>query len=227
MSLFKYKKITLSEDIGQMLKTARENKKLSLEQAAKFLKIDTKYLLAMEENNWHALPGEFYLKIFAKKYAALLGIKWINLKKIIGEEAATYKKWSHGREKTKEKITALNLIVWPKILKKIIIAAVFFLFLSYLSYQVWQISNPPQLTIITPNAEKTVQTNYTVAVTGQTDNKAHLLINSQEVIPDETGFFSLSLDLSAGSNIIKIEATKKYSKSAVIYREVVVNKATF
>ncbi len=227
MSLFNYKKITRSEDVGQMLKTARENKKISLAQAAKILKIDAKYLLAMEENNWHALPGEFYLKIFAKKYAILLGVKWTNLKKIVGEEAVIYKKWSRGHEKTREKITALNLIVWPKILKKIIITVVFFLFLGYLSYQVWQISNPPQLIIITPYEEKNVQTNYNLTVTGQTDNKARLLINNQEVIPDATGFFSLSLDLSAGSNIIKVEATKKYSKSTTIYREVVVNKLDF
>jgi transcriptional regulator with XRE-family HTH domain len=56
-------------EIGQILKEAREAKKLTLDDIHKKTKIQKRYLLAIEEGNLDALPGQFYSRAFVKSYA--------------------------------------------------------------------------------------------------------------------------------------------------------------
>ncbi len=61
----------LFQNLGNELKEARENKKLTIEQAFAKTRIDKKFLSAMEEGNFSLLP-EVYIKAFVKEYAKSL-----------------------------------------------------------------------------------------------------------------------------------------------------------
>ncbi len=61
-------------DIGTRLSKERENKGLTFEKISDDLKIQKKYLEAIEKGNFDILPGEVYLKVFLKAYADYLGI---------------------------------------------------------------------------------------------------------------------------------------------------------
>lgn len=60
--------------IGQRLAEARTARGLSLEQVQEITKIRLKYLIALEAENWQALPGEVYLRGFLKSYSQVVGL---------------------------------------------------------------------------------------------------------------------------------------------------------
>lgn len=61
-------------ELGQTLRTAREEMGLSLDQLQEMTKIRKHYLVAIEEGNYKALPGSFYARAFVKNYAEAVGL---------------------------------------------------------------------------------------------------------------------------------------------------------
>src|SRR5690625_8005271 len=66
--------MVLSMTIGDKLRETREAKNLSLEEIQEKTKIQKRYLRAIEEGNFHILPGSFCARAFIKEYAQALGI---------------------------------------------------------------------------------------------------------------------------------------------------------
>ena len=64
----------MSLSIGGRLKAARENKGVSLDEAARFTKVQRKILESMEEDRIEEILDPAYRKIFLKKYAGYLGL---------------------------------------------------------------------------------------------------------------------------------------------------------
>ncbi|SES77019.1 protein RodZ, contains Xre-like HTH and DUF4115 domains [Oceanobacillus limi] len=60
--------------IGSKLKEAREEKDISLESLQDTTKIQKRYLIAIEEENYGILPGKFYARAFIKEYATAVGL---------------------------------------------------------------------------------------------------------------------------------------------------------
>jgi len=60
--------------IGEILKTAREERDLSLEEISLLTKVNLKYLAAIEANNWDVLPSSVQQKGFVRTYARVLEI---------------------------------------------------------------------------------------------------------------------------------------------------------
>ncbi|WP_163971285.1 helix-turn-helix domain-containing protein [Oceanobacillus halotolerans] len=61
-------------EIGSRLKEAREQKNISLEELQEKTKIQKRYLQAVEQGDYHILPGTFYARAFIKEYAAAVGL---------------------------------------------------------------------------------------------------------------------------------------------------------
>ncbi|QJC52222.1 helix-turn-helix domain-containing protein [Paenibacillus albicereus] len=61
-------------ELGQTLRTAREESGLSLDELQEMTKIRKHYLIAIEEGNYSALPGSFYARAFVKNYAEAVGL---------------------------------------------------------------------------------------------------------------------------------------------------------
>jgi len=64
----------MEKEIGARLRNARESKGMSLEQVQETTKIKTRYLHAIEENDFNVLPGKFYTRAFIREYASAVGI---------------------------------------------------------------------------------------------------------------------------------------------------------
>ncbi|MEK8130160.1 RodZ domain-containing protein [Paenibacillus filicis] len=56
-------------DLGLLLRKARMEKKISLDDLQEMTKIRKRYLEAIEEGNYKVLPGNFYVRAFIKSYA--------------------------------------------------------------------------------------------------------------------------------------------------------------
>lgn len=62
------------ESIGEKLKTAREEKGYSPDQVARDTNIARRFILAMEQEDFSAFPGDTYLLGFLRNYADYLGL---------------------------------------------------------------------------------------------------------------------------------------------------------
>ena len=60
--------------IGNILRTERETQGRTLTEVSNAVYIKTKYLSALEEENFAAIPGEVYVKGFIRAYASYLGM---------------------------------------------------------------------------------------------------------------------------------------------------------
>ena len=92
--------------------------------------------------------------------------------------------------------------------------------LSYLVWQIDQIIRPPQITIFSPAADITISTNI-LAVSGQTESEVRIKINNEDVVLDKNNNFNQTLNLQPGLNVITIEGKKKYSRTQIIKRRVI------
>lgn len=79
--LIEVKEVTMA-DIGDKLRSAREAKRLSIEDIEKATKIQSRYLTAIEQNDFEKLPGDFYVRAFIRQYAQVVGLDG---KKLLGE----------------------------------------------------------------------------------------------------------------------------------------------
>lgn len=61
-------------DLGQILRKARMDSKISLDDLQEVTKIRKRYLEAIEEGNYKVLPGSFYVRAFIKSYAEAVGL---------------------------------------------------------------------------------------------------------------------------------------------------------
>lgn len=62
-------------EIGTILRTAREQRGLGIEEAAEATKIRPAYLVAIEEEAFERLPGPTYARGFLRSYADYLGVE--------------------------------------------------------------------------------------------------------------------------------------------------------
>lgn len=61
-------------ELGQLLRNARIERKISLDDLQETTKIRKRYLEAIEEGNYKVLPGSFYVRAFIKSYAEMVGL---------------------------------------------------------------------------------------------------------------------------------------------------------
>lgn len=58
-----------SINIGETLRKARIDQRISLDELQQKTKIQKRYLIALEDNDFHLLPSDYYLRAFIRQYA--------------------------------------------------------------------------------------------------------------------------------------------------------------
>lgn len=62
------------QTVGEILRNCREEKKVSLEEASSVTNISKKHLIALEKNDFDALPGKIHITGFIRLYGGFLGL---------------------------------------------------------------------------------------------------------------------------------------------------------
>lgn len=223
-NIFAKKKIRTKKTLGNILKSARNKKQLTLEKAELDTKIRLKYLKFLEEDDFKNMPPDVYNIGFLTRYAEYLGL---NVDKIINQyqnERLLYNQlnkkiiffnnekkllFSPGdKNRYREK---LKFIITPQIFVSFLIATTVFIIIGYIWFQVKSFAAAPQLELSNP-AEQILVSENSINISGQTDLTATIKINDQLIVVDENGKFNEQIQLNRGINSIEIKAINKANK---------------
>lgn len=219
MSIFCSKKLPPPTRLCLRLKQTRECLGFSLDSLAAKTRVPKKYLMALDNGDFSALPkSSGYRLAYLRSYAKALNlppgeiIKQFKREDGLGDIEITHP-YRHI------KFIPFNSLSF--LTRYLIIILSVAIFTVYLIWQVHGVSQPPKLIIYSP-AEGSFTTELNILVQGETEKESHLTINGQEVMPDDNGRFESSVDLTTGVNTITIAAVKKHGKTTTETRHVVV-----
>jgi hypothetical protein len=97
--------------IGRLLREKREERKLSVADVSAGIKVNKKFILALEDENFLLIPSQVYAKGFLKAYAHFLGL---DAKSLIDELAAFYKNREEGSKAAASAPKMTRMISIPK-----------------------------------------------------------------------------------------------------------------
>ncbi|KRL04780.1 helix-turn-helix domain-containing protein [Liquorilactobacillus oeni] len=195
-------------EIGKTLKAARIEKGYTLDDLQQITKIQKRYLIAIEDEHFGALPGEFYVKAFIKQYAETVGLdpeQFLSTlgqgekeKKEVNEKTAVVNKRSRT-ESTRESMEKTNTFNrFLNYLPSIIIIAVVVVILGSIYFVSWS------------NHRKTAQTQQIEK------SSAKVAVSSQKTSSKKESAKSNSESKSKTDSSAKKSSTKKKKKSVKI-----------
>lgn len=209
--------------LGDRLRSLRVDAGLSVEAVGQAISVAPKYLMAIEESRYQALPGLVYARQFVRRYAEALET---DVDMAMGIFEQEYTVVTKARPSSRPLLTPrVNTeFPWYRRHVRVLIAIVAVLIVgSYLGVQAARNFLPPKLSVTSPSTD--VATNdlqYTI--TGSTDPTATVTINDQNVQTASNGTFSVTIDLRVGVNTLDIAAKKKHSSSRIITRHILVEQ---
>lgn len=218
MPNFTPKKLALEDTVGEKLRRARHDRRLDIEPIARKLKIRAEYLMAMEDERFDKLPAGLYGKNFLKRYASFLGLKPKELLSDLGDVPFGEENIDPFSQKV---LTKRKLLIWPRIIKNILISGAILICFLYLIFYFKNIVTAPDLVITQPDKNIMTKAN-SIDISGRTEPGAEVMINGEIVLNNNQGLFSQTVNLKKGLNSITISAKKKYSREQSITRQILV-----
>lgn len=134
------------KELGEILRSARENKGMSYEEIFEITKIQPRYLQAIEEGNLEVFPGEVYTKGSLRNFAKALGLdetvimeKYYQLK---GQSEAPCSKSKEVNKKKEKPLYTRGEGIWNNMALGLLL--VLLVFAGIKIYQAYYIDdNPP------------------------------------------------------------------------------------
>ncbi len=202
--------------IGQIIKTARVKKKLSLKTLEDVTKIRATFIKSIEEEKWNLLPTSPTVLGFVKSLSSPLGI----------DEKMAIAVFKRDYPPTVTSISPkpdmFSRFSWgPRPTFAIATVAVILIVLGYLGYQYIKFVSPPDLTVDSPK-ENQVVTGSSVSVFGSTDSDVKITVDNQPVLIDADGKFSVNIGITNTTKKIDIVATARSGKTRTISRNITV-----
>jgi cytoskeletal protein RodZ len=201
--------------VGQILKNARLEKQISLDQASEFLKIRKDFLEALENNNFSSLPSYISTAGFLKNYAKFLGLSPDSVLAILRRDFSLPKESTHKKRSS----FSFNFNWTPK---KILILTTVISLLGlggYLGFQYLSFRKAPFLELASPSeGEKVFQEK--IEVKGKAQSDSLITINEIPVFLSSDGEFRLEVELFPGENKIIVVAKNKFGKETKLERTV-------
>lgn len=204
--------------VGEILKSSREEKKLTLEEVEEKIKIRKKYLAAIEENDWQKLPSLTYVQGFIKNYAEFLGQDASYVLSVFRRQFDRIEKPKVIPPGLSEPLTEPFWRLTPSKIIGAFVLFLIFLFFSWLFSQYQSFVWAPKIVLESPQEGQTIKEEK-VQILGRTDPWATLTINGQEVKLLD-GKFSQEITVSPGVVIIDISATNKFGKKQELKRTI-------
>lgn len=206
--------------LGDLLKSARLQRRATVRQAEEATHIRAKWLLALESDAWEQLPSEVYGRGYLFQYADYLGLSRKTVEEQYDRERCVLlQRCERAREASglsiKSSIRIPKFYITTRLISYLASATVLLVIGGYLVWQVNRFSSVPLLEIAQPVAATdgalagVVVLSDSVMVTGHTTVGATVSINNQAIMVDGSGLFRQNLELARGENLIHITATNR------------------
>lgn len=205
--------------VGEILKKARGEKRITYEEIEKNLRIRKKFLIALEDNAWDKLPSLPYIKGFIRSYSNYLGLKPDQMLAIFRRQFRQQEKAGLLPEGLTHPLDEPVFHYTPQMAIGSVIALFTLFFFGYLFLQYQSFTSAPELTVNTPS-EGAVISSDKIQVQGKSNSDAVVSINGQKVALSDKGEFSLTMTLTPGINTVSIEAIGKNGKKRTVSRTI-------
>ncbi len=222
---FKTKKIVSSDTIGSRLARARRKLKLTIEQVEEKTKVRSKYLRAIESDDWKSFPSRIYVLGFVRRYSEVLGL---DSQEILDEFKRQFDNFTLSREletiSKRNVVKQPSVIITPKLIYTVLAVTLVVFVIGYMVYAVSKFSKPPIIEITSPKEETVDQKD--IVIEGKTTPNAIIEINGQAANVEDSGSFVQKVQLEEGVNIFEIKAKSRLGKEKakivrVLYQPVV------
>lgn len=205
--------------IGEILKSARVSRKLTLTDLSRLTKISLTTLKALEKNQFNTLPSSTYIQGFIKNYAQAVRLD-------PAKTLAVFKR-DYNRHYAKKILPQgltrpLNQSFFTSVSGRNLLAAgvILFLLASYLISILFKLFRPPALIINQPQeAQELISP---VLIKGKTDRDATLTLNDKTVNLEPDGRFTTIYSTQSGTLKLNFKATSRRGKSRELVRHVII-----
>jgi cytoskeletal protein RodZ len=206
-----------SVSFGWRLRRLRRRKGLDLEEIEQQTKVHSKYLEAIEEDDYSKLPAEVYAIGFVKRYLDCLNQSKTWQIKRLEEFQSQFRAWlqkNQGRLAISGQLKNPRPIITPKTILGFASLLVVALVVGYIWSQIRFLTAAPILTIVSP-VGKTITEKDVVQIIGSVNQDATILINQESITTEKDGSFSQKVKLTEGINNIEIKAQNRFNKQTV------------
>jgi len=205
--------------VGEILRKTRKKRGYTLLEVSKELKIQPKFLKALERGEYDAFGHSLHIKGFLKNYADFLDL---NVEEVLAFWRREYQE-SEAAEDIHDVTNPLRkprFAINPSNLVTSITILLVLGFLGYLFFQYRSIAGPPKLEVTSPSKDL-VTSEPQLTLKGKADPQATLTINGQEVVVSDEGNFAFDYVLSDGPNALKFTAVNEFGRETEINRSVI------
>jgi cytoskeletal protein RodZ len=196
---------------GELLQRIREERHLSLHTVERETKLPLKYLEIIEAGDWELLPKGDYSRYFVREYAKYLGLDPAPFLSDVSSVAPNLV--------TQRAKRPVNVIRAVHPMRRLMVAGVLVLVLTYLAFAARVILRPPELTLVSPETDVTT-TQPMLVVSGRTTTGTEVTLNGSLVQVNERGRFSQEVPLQPGLNTLTVVGKKGLSRPITIVRRV-------
>lgn len=204
--------------VGTILKEARLAKGLTFTDVEEKTKIRTKFLEAIEADDYSKLPSVSYAKGFVKNYADLLGLNSNNILAFFRRQTREVSRASLLPKESEDMGRGLFQLTPGRFLALILLGLAF-LFLGYLGIQYRTLQEAPSLAVTEPK-NNLVTNSSRLDILGKTDPDATVTVNNVSVLVRGDGQFFDQITLDPGINHIEITATSRFGKTTSLIKNV-------
>ncbi|KKQ96240.1 MAG: hypothetical protein A3C27_00330 [Candidatus Levybacteria bacterium RIFCSPHIGHO2_02_FULL_39_36] len=196
--------------VSDLLKDARVEKKLTLDEVERETKIKKEFIESIEKGAFHNLPSESYALGFVKNYAKFLGIAENRAIPLFRRQYASKHSLVIIPEFRKSQDKFNKKILNTKIL---LVVGTIFLVALYIFFQYSSLIFPPKLKITEPQNGQKISGNV-IEVRGKTDPYATVFIGEDEAYVNIAGNFKKSVYMFSGDNKIEVVARNRFGKES-------------
>ncbi len=206
-----------TKTIGELLASERQKHNLTIPQLAKETKIQAKYLVALEENQFDHLPAAAFVKGFIRNLAEYFGQ---DSQPLLATLRRDFKESATGKLVPREFIrpTLKKQPLWtPLTMTFLFLGVIFLTLISYVVFQWYSFQKPPTLDLFSPEENQVV--GEKVKIEGKTLPDVIVSVNTQPVSLYPDGKFEIEILLpKEGTHILTVEAVDRRGKRSVIQR---------
>lgn len=207
---------------GDRLREAREARGETPEDVERLTHVGKKYVLALERNDFRALPEQVYARKFAHALADHYGLDaGAAVQSLLKEMTAV-----SGPETVRHPVNFVEgrrLMAAPFMVKSGLVAAFFLGIAGYFAWSVHQILKPPKVVLYSPMHDQSFP-NGRVPFEGATEPETDLTVNGEPVLIEADGSFKEMLNLPPGVSSLRVAAKRKHSREHEILLQVVVEE---